>query len=292
MQKALSERQNRLQSRLLVGLVGTSLLLIWASEAYRFSTASGAAHANATLFVQATAVSLTFAGLVWALRAGTLAAALLGAAICCELTIASATAAENLLHTALAPLMTLFALTFAATRFGKRAPSAATSVREARHGRSAAQVIANLGAAPLVLVVLRRAAPDVLLAGALVAALAVLVEATADTVSSELGQLFGGAPYLLTTGERVARGTDGAISLLGTGAGMLAGALVAGAGAWALPLGRREALAALVGGIVGLFFDSLLGATAERRGWCNNDLVNFSSTVFAAAVAYGLVRFL
>jgi uncharacterized membrane protein len=34
-----------------------------------------------------------------------------------------------------------------------------------------------------------------------------------------------------------------------------------------------------------LFFDSLLGATVERRGWLGNDLVNFSSTAFTAALA-------
>jgi uncharacterized membrane protein len=39
------------------------------------------------------------------------------------------------------------------------------------------------------------------------------------------------------------------------------------------------------GGLFGLFFDSLLGATLERRGWLNNDAVNFLSTISAAAFA-------
>jgi uncharacterized membrane protein len=43
-----------------------------------------------------------------------------------------------------------------------------------------------------------------------------------------------------------------------------------------------------VGAAGGLFADSLLGATAERRGWLNNDAVNFLST-FAAAVIAGLI---
>jgi uncharacterized membrane protein len=38
-----------------------------------------------------------------------------------------------------------------------------------------------------------------------------------------------------------------------------------------------------------LFFDSLLGATLERRGWLNNDAVNFLSTASAAAFALGLL---
>jgi uncharacterized membrane protein len=39
------------------------------------------------------------------------------------------------------------------------------------------------------------------------------------------------------------------------------------------------------GGAFGLFFDSLLGATLERRGWLNNDAVNFLSTASAAGFA-------
>jgi uncharacterized membrane protein len=46
------------------------------------------------------------------------------------------------------------------------------------------------------------------------------------------------------------------------------------------------------GGIFGLFFDSLLGATLEGRGWLNNDAVNFLSTASAAAFALGLLALL
>jgi uncharacterized membrane protein len=46
------------------------------------------------------------------------------------------------------------------------------------------------------------------------------------------------------------------------------------------------------GGVFGLFFDSLLGATLERRGWLNNDAVNFLSTASAAAFALGLMAVL
>ena len=47
--------------------------------------------------------------------------------------------------------------------------------------------------------------------------------------------------------------------------------------------------AACGGGIFGLFFDSLLGATVERRGWLNNDAVNFLSTGAAAAFTAALL---
>jgi len=47
-----------------------------------------------------------------------------------------------------------------------------------------------------------------------------------------------------------------------------------------------------VSGVFGLLFDSLLGATLERRGWLNNDAVNFLSTASAAGFALGLLAIL
>jgi uncharacterized membrane protein len=46
------------------------------------------------------------------------------------------------------------------------------------------------------------------------------------------------------------------------------------------------------GAVFGLFFDSLLGATLERRGWLNNDAVNFLSTASAAGFALGVLAIL
>jgi uncharacterized protein (TIGR00297 family) len=115
--------------------------------------------------------------------------------------------------------------------------------------------------------------------------LAALVEATADTVSSEIGQAFGGRPMMLLSLQRVERGTDGAVTLLGSAAGVVAGAVVIAAGVWGLQLKVEDAAIAFGAGTCGLFFDSLLGATVERWGWIGNDLVNFSSTVFAAGLA-------
>jgi len=45
---------------------------------------------------------------------------------------------------------------------------------------------------------------------------AALVEATADTVSSEIGQAFGGEPVLIGDYVRVEPGTDGAVTLSGS----------------------------------------------------------------------------
>jgi uncharacterized protein (TIGR00297 family) len=181
--------------------------------------------------------------------------------------------------------MALFVLTFAATRLGRRQKQS-LGIAESRKGRNAAQVVANLGASALTAI----GGLDIaqLITAGKIMALGALAEATADTVSSEIGAAFGGRPFLVTTFKRVEAGTDGAVSLIGTVAGLLAAALVVLVGMWSMSLNWRLGLSAWIGGLVGLWFDSLLGATVERRGWLGNDLVNFLSTVVGGLVALGV----
>ncbi len=227
-------------------------------------------------------LSLTFAGVVWALRAATPMASCCGGMICLIVTVGTCPLPRPLWHSGLLPLMALFVLTFLATRAGRERKQKAR-LAESRHGRDAAQVIANLGAGALLVIAGIWFHPSSE-AGA-VMLLGVLAEATADTVSSEIGQAFGGTPILLTTLRPVAAGTDGAISAVGTCAGVFGAALVVLAGAWSMQMSWRMALCGLLGGIAGLLFDSLLGATLERKGLLGNDLVNFFSTVFAGVTA-------
>lgn len=237
---------------------------------------------------------------VWKLRAGTLGAAAAGALITASLifaTVSSSSSSYSPLRTALPAILAVFLLTFAATRLGnrqKRSPGTA----ESRNGRAAAQVVANLGAAALLAEPLLNSflfgsrssfhwqmEPSFLFAPALAA----LAEAAADTVSSEIGQVLGGRPRMITTLDAVEPGTDGAISLAGSFSGAVAAAIVAAAGSLALGGGPALFWIGSAGGVFGLFFDSLLGATLERRGWLNNDAVNFLSTTSAAAFALGLL---
>ncbi|HEX2182225.1 MAG TPA: DUF92 domain-containing protein [Rubrobacteraceae bacterium] len=112
---------------------------------------------------------------------------------------------------------------------------------------------------------------------------AALAAAFADTAESEVGQLYGRAPRLITTLRNVPPGTDGAVSLPGTLAGVSAAALTAGLG---LALGLLDSapsmllvtLAALSGTVV----DSLVGALYPRLG---NELTNVTCTLVAAVLA-------
>jgi uncharacterized protein (TIGR00297 family) len=201
-------------------------------------------------------------------------------------------------HTALVPLLTLFVLTHIATRFGGRRKEA-LGTAERHEGRNAAQVAANLGIAAMAFSepiqswltgfqCFSRLTPTLLLA----IGLAALAEAAADTFSSEIGQVLDRQPRMITTLRRVEPGSDGAVSLIGSLAGAAAAVAVAFIGTLALGGGRWMLIIGSAGGVLGLFADSLLGATLERRGWLNNDAVNFLSSACAAVFALGLLALL
>jgi uncharacterized membrane protein len=249
-------------------------------------------------------ISAGFAGVVWLARAATRFAAFTGGILTAVMALFPANNEDgHWFYSGVPALVVLFLLTFAATRFG-RGEKEKLGVADDRSGRNAAQVVANLGmagvAAALALAIPLTHDPKLLgLAGNLggnnrsldwstlcsVMLTAALAEATADTLSSELGEVLGGEPVLITTWRRVAPGTDGAISVAGTSAGVLGALLVLVVASLTLRLSVSAAVASGVGACAGFFFDSLLGATAERQGLVNNDAVNFLSTVAAAGIA-------
>jgi uncharacterized protein (TIGR00297 family) len=238
----------------------------------------------------ATVISVVLAALVFSTRAATPGAAITGGIFTAALYLQTPG-----FHTALWPLLALLLLTFGATRFGRHRKEA-LGVAEARRGRTASQVAANLGVATLAGIpqIMGQFSDVVFLSPrfTLVPMLAAMAEATADTVSSELGQVLGGEPRLITNLQRVPAGTDGAVSLVGTLFGVVAAAVVVLVGLAVLPLNHRDAVIAVVCGIAGTVLDSFLGALPERRGWLNNDVVNALSTLFAAALAVCALRWL
>lgn len=182
-------------------------------------------------------------------------------------------------------LATVFVLALVATRIGY-ARKQRLGMHEHPGGRRAMQVLANLSvAAGVSAIAVILGMPWLFICMA-----AALAEAAADTVSSECGEAWSSRVYLVTTFERVAVGTDGGISAVGTLAGVFASAVIV----WIFYAGHlipRHG-AVLAGGVavIGTFVDSLLGATLERRGWFTNNVVNFLSTLAAAGLAAALVN--
>ncbi|HET7898480.1 MAG TPA: DUF92 domain-containing protein [Flavisolibacter sp.] len=108
--------------------------------------------------------------------------------------------------------------------------------------------------------------------------------AMADTLSSELGSLYGKRFYNILTFQKDRRGLDGVISFEGTLIGIFGSifiAMIYGIGfGWS-----KQLFWIVIAGTIGNLIDSLLGATLERKKMISNDVVNFSNTGIAAVIA-------
>jgi uncharacterized protein (TIGR00297 family) len=226
-------------------------------------------------WVSALVVSMVFALLARGLRGVTNSGAVAGTVICFVFYAGAGPGAFGV-------LVALFGVTWLATRVGYRKKQS-LGTAENRDGRRASQVIANLGAAAICVVLYR-------IGGAhpfwLIGFTAALAEAAADTVSSEIGQSRADTARLITTWKAVPAGTDGGISLWGTLAGVSAAIAIDLVAASAGLVNWRQMGIPIAAGVAGTITDSLLGAALERRGWLNNDAVNFLSTCSAVGFAY------
>jgi uncharacterized protein (TIGR00297 family) len=108
-----------------------------------------------------------------------------------------------------------------------------------------------------------------------------LASATSDTLSSELGNLYGKNFYNVSNLKKDKRGLDGVVSLEGTLFGILGGAVIAII--YGISYGWNVlVLIIVIAGTLGNLSDSLIGATLERRAYLKNDGVNFLNTAIAA----------
>ena len=187
--------------------------------------------------------------------------------------------------TGLAMMAVFFLMGTAATSWRKGVKEMRGVEEESKTGRTAGQVIANAGVAGLLAVcALIFPAAASLFRLMLAAGFA---SAAADTVSSELGNVYGSRYYNILTFKKDTRGLNGVISLEGSLAGIAASiviALVYAAGfGW-----NKNFLFLVLAGTFGNLLDSVLGATLERKKVVNNDAVNFLNTLAAAFAALAL----
>ena len=166
----------------------------------------------------------------------------------------------------------------ALTRLGYDRKRRAGGAQEHGGRRGARNALANAGVAVLCAVLYALGIPA--FSAAYVAAVGA---AFADTAESEVGQLSRRPPRLITTGRKVAPGTDGAVSPVGTLAGAAAAVLTAGLAlvlglVWGWGSAGLVALAAFLGTVA----DSLAGARLPRIG---NEATNVLCTLVAAALA-------
>lgn len=119
----------------------------------------------------------------------------------------------------------------------------------------------------------------------------------ADTASSEVGKAFGTDAYLSTTLEKVPRGTEGAVSVEGSIAGLAAAAAVGAVAVSIAMIPPKAAVAAALAAVAANVFESWLGATVQsgkKNALVNlsNDAVNAIQICVAAALAAAAAKVL
>jgi uncharacterized protein (TIGR00297 family) len=179
-------------------------------------------------------------------------------------------------------LMAFFVLGSAATKLGYRKKEAAKLAQEDKGRRGARHALANAGVATACALFAAMTPYPVLFGLAFAGAFAT---AAADTASSEIGQLLGRRTYLVTTFRPVPRGTEGAVSLEGTLAGILASLVIAALGAALGLFPWIGVLAVVFAAFVGTTFESVVGAALEKRQLLDNEALNFLNTLVGALVA-------
>lgn len=192
-------------------------------------------------------------------------------------------------------LALFFVIGTAATSWKKEKKLALKGNAAHESTRTPGQVIANAGTAAItgiLALLFPEHSPLLLLMMA-----ASLSSATADTLSSELGMIYGRRFYHLLTGRPDERGLDGVVSLEGTLIGIAGSALIAAAFILIAPLGFHSVstpathwrihafFIIILTGTIGNLADSALGALFERKGLLGNNMVNFLNTFIAALLA-------
>jgi uncharacterized protein (TIGR00297 family) len=222
----------------------------------------------------AAAITLIFALMARVLRGVNLSGALAGGVACFLMFVFAGPGS-------FATLGVLFLMTWLSTRLGYRTKHR-LGIAERREGRNGWQISANLGVAALSSVAFGITGNGEWLT----ATAAALAEAATDTVASEIGQIRSQTALLITTWEAVPAGTDGGITLAGTLSGVAAGMTIAAIATFGGMIPHAQFWVTAAAAILGMLVDSLLGATLQRRGWMNNEAVNFCGTLTAAALAY------
>jgi uncharacterized protein (TIGR00297 family) len=166
------------------------------------------------------------------------------------------------------------------TRFGYEKKKEAGTAQTEGGRRGAKNALANCSVA-VVCAALHALTGHEPFAAAFVASLGA---AFADTAESEVGQIYGRNPRLVTNLRRVPPGTDGAVSVPGTLAGLAAAAITAFFGfSLGLVDGFATTLVVALAAFLGTVADSVVGAKFPRIG---NEATNAICTFTAAVLGF------
>ncbi len=174
-----------------------------------------------------------------------------------------------------------------ATRLHRARKEAIGKAEEKGGRRGAANVLANVSVAAFCALVAGLAPKGDVFR---LAAAAALATALMDTVGTEVGQAIVSPTALLPDLRRVPPGTDGAVSVAGTLAGLAAAAVLAAAGFATTLLTARGAVAVVLAACLGTVLESLLGRAGAPWRVSNGHVLNFVNTLAGAAAAPAFLK--
>jgi uncharacterized protein (TIGR00297 family) len=110
-----------------------------------------------------------------------------------------------------------------------------------------------------------------------------------DTTASEVGKAYGRRTFLITSLKPVPRGTEGAVSLEGTLAGVVGSLVIAVVAYGVGVIDLWGVLWCAIAAFVATNVESVIGATVQEQWeWLTNEIVNGINTAIGAIVAIGL----
>ncbi|PZO37525.1 MAG: TIGR00297 family protein [Pseudanabaena frigida] len=168
------------------------------------------------------------------------------------------------------------------TRIGKDIKEA-KGIAEKRDGARGPENLWGSAATGAVCAIGQAIAPNPLWLLAYVASLSTKL---ADTTASEIGKAYGKSTFLITTLKPVPAGTEGAVSLEGTIAGVVGSLLISAIG-WSVGLliSPWDLLWCAIASFIATNIESLIGATLqEKYDWLTNEIVNGINTTIGALI--------
>jgi len=199
-------------------------------------------------------------------------------------------------------LLAFFVIGTATTKLGYARKARLGLAQEKGGRRGFSHAFSNVGVAAICAIAVSRLSrtdesPLEWMAVAYFMGIASLATAAADTTASEIGQLIGRRAFLPLTLRRVPVGTEGAISIEGTLAGLLGGLTVAAAGVLSMHYGlMRTNLGAIffitAAAFLGSYIESIAGSWNRRQERpVPNGVLNFFNTAVGAMLMYCLSVF-
>lgn len=194
-------------------------------------------------------------------------------------------------------LLAFFIIGTATTKLGYTRKAKLGLAQEGGGRRGFSHAFSNVGVAAICAIAVSRLsrtddAPLEWMAIAYFMGIASLATAAADTTASEIGQLLGRRAFLPLTLRRVPVGTEGAISVEGTIAGLLGGLLVGSAGVLALHFGLMRTrldviLTITAAAFIGSYIESIAGSwNRKQERPVPNGVLNFFNTAIGAVLTY------